>query len=116
QNQGVMLATIYQYRARRLSHRWHFWLDAGSEFWLSKATKYLFGAPLFLESWSGFPVGEAELAQANRRQLEQMLRDLLGRVEERLYLCHSDLSVNGLEQTGPLMNLVQSALGVEVDA
>ncbi|MEM8639680.1 MAG: recombinase family protein [Cyanobacteria bacterium P01_G01_bin.54] len=113
QNQGVMLATIYQYRARRLSHRWHFWLDAGSEFWLSKATKYLFGAPLFLESWSGFPVGEMELAQANRLQLEQVLRDLLGRVEERLYLCHSDLSVNGLEQTGPLINLVQSAMGME---
>ncbi|NEO86306.1 MAG: recombinase family protein [Spirulina sp. SIO3F2] len=112
-SQGVMLTTIYQYRALRHTHRWHYWLDAGSSFWENAGDKRLFGAPLFLEAWSGFPIDETERVEADQYRLEQVLRDLLARVDEQVFLCHSDLAVNGIEQTGPLINLVQSAQGIE---
>lgn len=113
QSQGVMLATIYQYRALRQHHRWHFWLDAGSTFWENAGDQQLFGAPLFLRSWPGFPMNETEILETNQRRLAQVLRDLLARVEDRVYLCHSDLAVNGMEQVGPLLNLVQSVVSTE---
>jgi hypothetical protein len=31
---------------------------------------------------------------------------LLGRVSDRVVLCHSDLAVSGQEQMGPLLSLV----------
>ncbi|MGB7443852.1 MAG: recombinase family protein, partial [Coleofasciculaceae cyanobacterium] len=49
---AVTLATAFQYRSLRLSHRWHFWLDVGSPLWLTGAPP-LFGAPVFLSTRSG---------------------------------------------------------------
>ena len=45
---AVTLATIFQYRSSRRSHRWHFWLDAGSPLWAKGGAATLFGAPFFL--------------------------------------------------------------------
>ncbi|MCP2732382.1 recombinase family protein, partial [Symplocastrum sp. BBK-W-15] len=107
---GVTLATIFQYRARRGCHRWHFWLDAGSPLWLSGGAATLFGATLFLQDWSGRPWTEADKIEADEERLQRILRDLLGRVNERVFLCHSELAVNGTEQTGPLLTLVQASV------
>lgn len=106
--QGVAIATVFQYRLQRLCHRWHCWLDAGSPRWLT-GTDELFGFPLFLQSWSGRPWSALDIEQLHGERLERILRDLLGRVSERVYLCHSDLAVSGQEQTGPLLTLVHTA-------
>ncbi len=111
---GVTLATIFQYRARRGCHRWHFWLDAGSPLWLSGGAATLFGATLFLQDWSGRPWTEADKIEADEERLQRILRDLLGRVNKRVFLCHSELAVNGTEQTGPLLTLVQSSVPMGV--
>ncbi|MEB3826968.1 recombinase family protein [Phormidium sp. CCY1219] len=112
----VTLATIFQYRAARQFHRWQFWLDVGSPLWLSGGAASLFAAPLFLEGWSGdlWSV-EAQMA-ADEDRLRRIVRDLLGRVSDRVILCHSDLATNGQEQTGPLLSVFNSfvALGSEV--
>ncbi|MEL6160556.1 MAG: hypothetical protein AAGJ95_07900 [Cyanobacteria bacterium J06554_11] len=105
---GVTLSTIYQYRAQRLSHRWQFWLDAGSPLWASSAGE-LFGAPLFLQSWPGRPISLVEVEAANEANLQRTLHDLLGRAKEKVLLCHSDLALTGQEQTGPLLSLVSAA-------
>ncbi|MEL6855597.1 MAG: hypothetical protein AAFO83_10885, partial [Cyanobacteria bacterium J06607_13] len=105
---GVTLSTIYQYRAQRLSHRWQFWLDAGSPLWASSAGE-LFGAPLFLQSWPGRPITLVEVEAANEANLTRTLHDLLGRAQEKVLLCHSDLALTGQEQTGPLLSLVSAA-------
>ena len=102
---AVTLATAYQYRALRLSHRWHFWLDVGSPLWLTGAPP-LFGAPIFLKRWSGRPWTAADELAANQERLRRSLVDLSGRVGERLYLCHSDLSTSGQDQSGPLVSVV----------
>ncbi|MCD8488295.1 MAG: recombinase family protein [Desertifilum sp.] len=108
--QSVTLATIFQYRLSRMSHRWHFWLDAGSPLWLKGGAAVLFGAPLFLQDRLNKPWTEADTAQADEERLKRILLDLLSRTEERLFLCHSDLATNGQEQTGPLLSLVNSAV------
>ena len=44
-----------------------------------------------------------------KQRLQRIVRDLLARAEERVFLCHSDLGVNGTEQTGPLLSLVHAS-------
>ena len=112
ERQGITLSTIYQYRAQRLSHRWQFWLDAGSPLW-GMSSGEMFGAPIFQQSWQGRPTTLAETEAANEAQLSRTLRDLLGRTKERVFLCHSDLALTGQEQMGPLLSLVSAAKPIE---
>ena len=104
---GVTIATVFQYRLQRLRHRWHFWLDAGSPRWLT-GTDNLFGFPIFLGSYGGRPWRADDIETLHMERLERILRDLLGRVTERVTLCHSDLAVSGQEQMGPLLPLVSA--------
>ncbi len=113
---AVTLATIFQYRASRRFHRWHFWLDASSHLWEIGGAATLFGAPLFLKEWSGRPWTEEDRTKADEQRLQRILRDLLGRVSERVYLCHSDLAVNGTDQSGPLLNLVNASADFTVES
>ena len=106
---AVTLATIFQYRSLRSSHRWHFWLDPASMLWDRGGAQTLFGSPLFLKEWSGSPWTPEDEIEAGKQRLQRIIADLLARVKSRLYLCHSDMSVNGREQIGPLLTLVRAA-------
>ncbi|MEL6762423.1 MAG: hypothetical protein AAFO87_01960 [Cyanobacteria bacterium J06607_6] len=106
--QGVTLATVFQYRSQRLHHRWQFWLDASSPRWLT-GTDALFGYPMFLQQRHGQPWPIDFIERSHEARLERILRDLLGRATEQVILCHSDLAVNGQEQLGPLLTLVDTA-------
>ncbi len=107
---AVTLATIFQYRSSRRSHRWHFWLDAGSPLWAKGGAATLFGAPFFLRDRLGEPWTADDEKLAEEQRLQRILADLLSRVSERVYLCHSDLAVNGQEQLGPLLPLVNACV------
>ena len=106
---SITLATLFQYRSNRLTHRWQFWLDAGSSLWLTGGEP-LFGAPLFLKSWSGRLWTEAETQQASQERFRRNIFDLLGRCTERVYFCHSDLATGGYEQTGPMLPIIERVL------
>lgn len=112
QEKAIALATIFQYRSLRTSHRWQFWLDTGSHLWNKGGAATLFGAPLFLKSWSGSTWMPEDEYKMDKQRLQRILRDLLSRVTEKVILCHSDLGVNGTEQMGPLLPLVQSSVQV----
>ncbi|MEH1932108.1 recombinase family protein [Nostoc sp.] len=107
---AVTLATIFQYRSSRRLHRWHFWLDAGSPLWAKGGAATLFGAPFFLRDRLGEPWTAEDEKLAEEQRLRRILADLLSRVSERVYLCHSDLAVNGQEQLGPLLPLVNACV------
>ncbi|MBE9205947.1 recombinase family protein [Nostoc sp. LEGE 06077] len=109
---AVTLATIFQYRSSRRSHRWHFWLDAGSPLWAKGGAATLFGAPLFLQDRLGQPWTAEDEKNTEQERLRRILADLLSRVSEKVYLCHSDLAVNGQEQLGPLLPLVHTCVSV----
>lgn len=106
--EAVTLSTVFQYRSLRSSHRWQFWLDASSLLWSQGGAATLFAAPLFLKHWGGNWMPEDEQAM-DRERLERILRDVLARASETIFLCHSDLGVNGTEQAGALLPLVHAA-------
>ncbi len=106
---AVTLANIFQYRSSRHAHKWHFWLDAGSSLWLSGGAATLFGAPLFVRSQIGRHWETEDETVADQQRLRRILVDLLSRCS-MLYLCHSELAVNGQEQTGPLLPLINSSV------
>ncbi|MCW6053739.1 recombinase family protein [Microcoleus sp. A2-C5] len=110
--QAVTLANIFQYRSSRRAHKWHFWLDAGSPLWLSGGAATLFGAPLFVRSQLGRPWETEDETVADQQRLRRILVDLLSRCS-MLYLCHSELAVNGQEQTGPLLPLINSSVSCQ---
>ena len=114
-SRAVTLATIFQYRSSRRFHRWQFWLDAGSPLWSRGGAATLYGAPLFLQHRFGRPWTAEDDLSADIERLRRILRDLLGRVGERVYLCHSDLAANGQEQNGTLLSLVNSAIPIVID-
>ncbi|MDJ0599694.1 MAG: recombinase family protein [Crocosphaera sp.] len=102
----VTLATIFQYRSLKSCHSWQFWLDISSNLWEKGGASVLFCAPLFLREWSGRSLTPEDEFEADQARLKRILKDLLGREEDKIILCHSDLSVKGTEQTGPLLTLV----------
>ena len=108
QGSAVTLATVFQYRSLRSFHPWQFWLDASSLLWSQGGAATLFAAPLFLQERSGktwMPEDEYEM---DKERLARILWDLLGRTN-KVFLCHSDLGVNGTEQAGALLPLVHAA-------
>ena len=107
EKEGVMLATIFQYRSLRTSHRWQFWLDVGSPLWEKGGAATLLAAPLFLRDHSGI-WGEEKSLAADQARLMRILQDLLSRAREKVILCHSDSGINGTEQVGPLLPMVQA--------
>ncbi|MEA5617708.1 recombinase family protein [Cronbergia sp. UHCC 0137] len=109
---AVTLATIFQYRASRRYHRWHFWLDSGSPLWAKGGAATLFGATFFLQDRLGEPWTAEDEKMADEKRLQRILVDLLARVSENVYLCHSELAVNGQEQMGPLSPLVHACVPV----
>ncbi|MEO1519523.1 MAG: recombinase family protein [Cyanobacteria bacterium J06633_2] len=111
EQEAVTLATLFQYRATRKIHRWHFWLDAGSALWLSGGAP-LFSSHLFLRHRRAQRWTAVEELQANQDRLRRNLINLLGHATERIYLCHSDLATTGQEQDGPMMSLV-TAVSIE---
>ncbi|MCU0525452.1 MAG: recombinase family protein [Elainella sp. Prado103] len=113
--QAITLATIYQYRIERCYHRWQFWLDAGSPFWLTGSGTQLFGAPLFWRDRFNRVWTAMDTLNLQQKYLELEIQDLLSRAGERVYLCHSDLAVNGQEQAGALMPLINAAMLVDKD-
>jgi hypothetical protein len=107
---SVVLATTFQYLNAHLNHRWQFWLDAGSQLWQYSGDFELWGASLLLSA----PHTDSLEAQAlSPQRLKNTLLNLLGRVEERVYLCHSELAINGQTQIGPLMPWIDFALPLE---
>ena len=105
---AVTLATVFQYRSLRTSHAWQFWLDASSPLWSQGGAATLFAAPLFLKRWNGKTWMPEEEYEMDSQRLQRILRDIMARAEQKIFFCHSDLGVNGTEQTGALLPLVHA--------
>jgi hypothetical protein len=106
--QAVTLSNIFQYRGTKRSHPWQFWLDVGSPLWAEGGAATLYGANLLLKDRMGKHWTELDSQTSDEQRLERILRDLCNRVDERLYLCNSDLAIDGQEQVGVLLTLVRS--------
>ena len=65
----------------------------------------MFCAQLFLRNQLSNLVESEE----NKKRLKRILMDLLGRVNNEVILCHSDLNIKGMYQSGPLSNLINNS-------
>jgi hypothetical protein len=101
---AVVLATSFQYLNARLQHPYQYWLDAGSQLWQYGGEVDLWGAPLFLSN-----PGDQPLSFHSDR-MSATLSELVSRTQSRIYLCHSDLAVNGQSQMGPLTPWIETAI------
>jgi hypothetical protein len=104
--QGITLANIFQYRSQRMSHPWQLWLDVGSPLWEKQGAANLFASSVFLRNSS---------SEEEEEHLQRLITDLLNRAQEKVYLGHSDLAVNGTEQTGILLSLIQGSTSIDSD-
>ncbi len=109
-DQSIILANIYQYRTLRSQHKWHFWLDIGSNLWQKSGTSELFGAPLFLREWDGKPLNINSPLLTEKERLNRILRDLLARVTDKVFLCYSQFNINGVEENGKLQYLITDVI------
>ena len=116
QPEAVTLSTVFQYRSLRSSHRWQFWLDASSPLWSQGGAATLFAAPLFLRNWSGKTWMPEDEYAMDKERLERILQDIMARATDKIFLCHSDLGVNGTEQAGALLPLVHATSQVQLTA
>jgi hypothetical protein len=110
---AVILATTFQYLNAHLNHRWQFWLDAGSQLWQYSGDFELWGASLFLKANADSLLSSEVQLQQTHQLFRNTLINLLGRVKDRVHLCHSELAINGQPQVGPLMPWIDFALPLE---
>jgi len=101
---GITLSNIFQYRSQHTTHRWQFWLDVASPLWLKQGAANLFASGVFLRNNHQ----QRDLERQAEEHLQRILKDLLNRSQERVYLCQSDLDINGTEQNGILLSLVEA--------
>jgi hypothetical protein len=87
-------------------------LDVGSPLWAEGGAATLYGANLLLKARAGKPWTEFDTQVSDEQRLERILRDLLNRANDRIYLCTSDLATNGQEQMGALLTLVHGVTGL----
>jgi len=106
---GITLATIYQYRTSNQSHPWQFWLDISSNLWSKGGAAELFASPLFLRGWNKKPLTIEYQEKQEKERIDRVIHDLLSRATDKIFLCHSDLDVNGNEQMGILLGLTYLA-------
>lgn len=95
---GILISTIYQYRSQRCHHRWQFWLDTGSLFWSQNPN--LFAYEVFLHSI------DSQNLNSENPLITRIIKDLLARVQEQIFLCHSSVSITGNEQRSKLSLLL----------
>lgn len=117
--QAITISSIYQYRAYRGCHLWQFWLDSSSPYW--GLTQQLFGASAFLHPQKSslcININDNQVrsnpvkgmsVESEEETIQRIIRDLSARSKEKIFLCHSNLSIDGIEQTGKLRNLINKA-------
>ncbi|NIV39896.1 MAG: hypothetical protein GWN58_63970, partial [Anaerolineae bacterium] len=88
-----------------------FWLDAGSQSWIERIYQPLTHPYVLRRDWSQDQVWTDEKeVEARRETLGRLVLGLTRRCRKRIYLTSSELSEQGYEQQGPLLEAVQQIL------
>jgi hypothetical protein len=105
--EAVLLAPAYTFLMRNRPVTVQFWLDVGSGGWWERLFQPL-TQPYVLSRAreAGTPWTDADDLSANQQTLARLVRGLLRRCKDRVYLGLSDLGEAGFEQRGPLLKAV----------
>jgi hypothetical protein len=108
---AVLLVPAYTFLMMNQPVTIQFWLDAGSRSWFERIYQPLTHPYVLRRDWPEDEVwtDENEVA-AREKALGRLILGLTRRCRQRIYLTSSELSEQGYEQQGPLLQAVQRIL------
>lgn len=108
---AVLLVPAYTFLMMNRPVTIQFWLDAGSRSWSERIYQPLTHPYVLRRDWPEDRVwtDEDEMG-ARETALARLIQGLTRRCRQRVYLAYSDLSEQGYEQQGPLLQAVQHLL------
>jgi hypothetical protein len=108
---AVLVAPAYSFLMTNRFMDYQFWLDAGSTGWWERIYQPLTHPYVLRRDWPpGRPWTDADEFDARQETLYRLVLGLAHRCRKGVYLGLSDLSEQGYEQRGPLLQAIQSAL------
>ena len=107
----TLIAPVYTYLLSHQRARVQFWLDIGSPHWWEPLHQPLTNHQVLARSWSGDEKW-TDLIDYRRRNhtLLRLLRGLVRRCDEGIYLCSSEFDSGGNPQQGPLLFTAERVL------
>jgi hypothetical protein len=108
---AILLVPAYTFLMMNQAVSIQFWLDAGSQSWIERIYQPLTHPYVLRRDWSRDQVWTDEKEfEARRETLGRLILGLTRRCRKRIYLTASELSEQGYEQQGPLLEAVQQIL------
>ncbi|MEX1021060.1 MAG: hypothetical protein WDZ49_15470 [Litorilinea sp.] len=111
---AVYMAPAYTFLMRNRVVDVQFWLDIGSSGWWERLYQPLTHPYVLSQRWD-IHKGWTDFDEysARQRALRQLLMGLLRRTRRRVYLGLSTYNESGMEQTGPLLTLINRLLAAD---
>jgi len=108
---AVLLVPAYTFLMMNQPVSIQFWLDAGSRSWIERIYQPLTHPYVLRRDWTRDELWTDEReVEARRLALGRLILGLTRRCRKRIYLATSELSEQGYEQEGPLLEAVQRIL------
>jgi hypothetical protein len=108
---AVLLVPAYTFLMMNQPVTIQFWLDAGSRSWFERIYQPLTHPYVLRRDWSRDDIWTDENeVEARESALGRLILGLTRRCRKRIYLTTSELSEQGYEQQGPLLQAVQRIL------
>jgi hypothetical protein len=111
QEDAVLIAPAYTYLMTNRIADYQLWLDAGSSGWWERIYQPLTHPYVLRRDWQpGRPWTDEDEFRVRQESLYRLVLGLVRRCRKAIYLGISELSEQGYEQRGPLLQAIQSAL------
>jgi hypothetical protein len=108
---AVLLVPAYTFLMMNHPVTVQFWLDAGSRAWFERIYQPLTHPYVLHRDWpEGQVWADEDEVRVRQEALARLVLGLTRRCRQRIYLAHSELSEQGYEQQGPLLQAVQRLL------
>ena len=108
---AVFLAPAYTFLMRNRAVAVQFWLDIGASGWWERLYQPLTHPQVLSQRWPEAQIWTDYDEYITRQEtMRRLLLGLIRRTRRRIYLGASDYSESGMEQRGPLLNLVNRLL------
>jgi hypothetical protein len=108
---AVLLVPAYTFLMMNQPVTIQFWLDAGSQAWFERIYQPLTHPYVLRRDWPEAQVWtDDDEVRVRQEALVRLILGLTRRCRQRVYLAFSDLSEQGYEQQGPLLQAVQRLL------
>lgn len=108
---AVFIAPAYTFLMRNRPVDVQFWLDIGASGWWERLYQPLTHPYVLSHSWDAQQIWtDFDEFQSRQESLRRLLIGLLRRTRQAVYLGMSDFGESGMEQRGPLLNLLNRVL------